>query len=181
MIAGGRGVGRVLRVEFRGFRFVPDENVDVLRGVADAASAFLILLGRIRTVGRGLNDAFANYADHDHVGAVDLRFVRKDDDRASVARLCDDGDLAKSFNFGTSQMNGEILSTLVVPHELIDFVRRRNKHGSDRAVDSDATVSDRDVDRLLFEKLSYRVSKFSFHVNIYFRYRSAPSGASASI
>ena len=69
-------------------------------------------------------------------------------------------------------MDGKVLSALAVPHELIDLVRRRNEHGSDRAADADSAVSDRDVDRLLFEKFANRVSKFCFHFAIVcIRYR----------
>jgi hypothetical protein len=92
-----------------------------------------------------------------------LAFVRKHDDGASVAAFDDDRRFAERFNFRSRKVNGEVLTTFGVPNEAVDFVRIRNENRSDRAADADASVPDRDVDGLLFEKFPNRVSKLIFH------------------
>ena len=134
-----------------------------MRGVFDARNAFIEKgsgrdAGRVRAL-----DSFANDADNDDVLAVDLAFVRQHDDGASVATFHDDRRFAERFHFRARKVNGEILTTFGVPNEAVDFVRIRNENRSDRAADADASVPDRDVDGLLFEKFPNRVSKLIFH------------------
>ena len=62
-------------------------------------------------------------------------------------------------------MYGEVLTALRVPDKSLDVVGVGNEDRADGAVDADSTVSDRDGDRLLFEKFPNRVFQLVFHIS----------------